>query len=245
MLYRSHRGGVYYTPENTMPAFRAALSQGFAFIETDPILTKDGVVILFHDGILHRVLRNADGTPIEKEIFVKDLTYEEFLAYDAGIAKGEAFRGTKVARLDELLALAEGSDVRICLDKFIKQHDGEELDAFFALLAKYNTKVSFLVETVEQIEKVLSRMPDAHIDWDGLSDEETLKQVLAKVPYDRLIVWLYMDKPNFAWLREPLRKTSDENCARVKRVARLGVANVNNAYDVKEALAFEPYIIEV
>ena len=95
------------------------------------------------------------------------------------------------------------------------------------------------------IEKVLSRMPDAHIDWDGLSDEETLKQVLAKVPYDRLIVWLYMDKPNFAWLREPLRKTSDENCARVKRVARLGIANVNNAYDVKEALAFEPYIIEV
>ena len=245
MLFRSHRGGVYYTPENTMPAFRDALNQNFSHIETDPILTKDGVVILFHDGVLHRVLRNPDGTKIEKEIFVKDLTYEELLAYDAGLAKGEEFRGTKIATLEELLALAEGKDVRICLDKFIKHHDGEELDAFFALLSKYDTKVSFLVETMEQIEKVQSRMPDAHIDWDGLSDDATLAAVLSKVSYDHLIVWLYMDKPNFAWLKEPLRKTSNENCARVKRYARLGIANVNNAYDAKEALAFDPYIIEV
>ena len=27
MLYRSHRGGVYYTPENTMPAFLPILEQ--------------------------------------------------------------------------------------------------------------------------------------------------------------------------------------------------------------------------
>ncbi len=245
MLYRSHRGGVYYTPENTMPAFRAALNQNFAYIETDPILTKDGVVVLFHDGIVNRALRNSDGSKIEKEIFVKHLTYDELLAYDAGLAKGEEFRGTKIATLEELLALAEGKDVRICLDKFIKQHDGEELDAFFALLSKYDTKVSFLVETPEQIEKVQSRMPDAYIDWDGLSDDATLAAVLSRVDYDHLIVWLYMDKPNFAWLKEPLRKTSAENCARVKRYARLGIANVNNAYDVKEALAFDPYIVEV
>ena len=27
MLYRSHRGGVYYTPENTMPAFELAIEK--------------------------------------------------------------------------------------------------------------------------------------------------------------------------------------------------------------------------
>lgn len=245
MLYRSHRGGVYYTPENTMPAFLDALDGGFAYIETDPILSKDGVVILFHDGVINRTLRHPDGSKPEEGIRVKDLTYEELLHYDAGLAKGEAFRGTKIATLAELLAAAEGKDVRICLDKFIKQHDGEELDAFFALLRRYDTKVSFLVETMEQIEKVQSREPDAYIDWDGLSDDQTLTELCKRVAPDHLIVWLYMDKPNFAWLKEPLRKTSEENCARVKRYARLGIGNVNNAYDVKEALAFEPYIVEV
>lgn len=244
MRFRSHRGGVYYTPENTMPAFRAAIDEGFDNIETDPILTKDGVVILFHDGVLHRALRNPDGSKIEKEIFVKDLTYDEIMKYDAGLAKGEDFRGTKVATLEELLAFAEGKDVRICLDKFIKQHDGEELDAFFALLRRYNTKVSFLVETMEQIEKVLSREPDARIDWDGPATDEALTAVTERVKNENLVVWLYLDKPNFSWLAAN-RKTSKENCERVKRYARLGLGNVNNAYDVKEALEFEPYIIEV
>ena len=96
MRFRSHRGGVYYTPENTIPAFCDALAQGFDVIETDPILTKDGVVILFHDGVLHRALRNADGSKVEEKRLITELTYNEILQYDAGLAKGEAFRGTKV-----------------------------------------------------------------------------------------------------------------------------------------------------
>ena len=244
MRFRSHRGGVYYTPENTMPAFRAALEEGFDHIETDPILTKDGVVILFHDGILQRVLRNVDGSKITDERRVTEFTYDEIMKYDAGIAKGEAFRGTKVPKLEDLLSLVEGKDVLICLDKFIKQHDGEELDDFFALLNRYDAKVSFLVETMEQIEKVQSRMPDARIDWDGPATDEALTEVTSRVKDENLVVWLYLDKPNFSWLAAN-RKCSKENCERAKRYARLGIANVNNAYDVREALLFDPYIIEV
>ncbi len=245
MIYRSHRGGVFYTPENTMPAFERALKSGFAFVETDPCLTKDGVIVLSHDKTVNRACRHADGSRIEEQVFIADLTYEELLAFDAGIAKGEAFRGTKIPKLEELLAAAEGTGVAITIDKFVKLHDGEELDALFALVAKYNTPVAYLCETLEQIEKVQRRNPDAHIDWDGLSDEDTLKAVLSRVKYENLFVWLYLDKPNFAWLKESLRKTSTENCERVKRYARLGIANVNNAEDVKEALDFEPYIVEV
>ena len=36
MLYRSHRGGVYYTPENTMPAFLDALEKKFDYILGNP-----------------------------------------------------------------------------------------------------------------------------------------------------------------------------------------------------------------
>jgi glycerophosphoryl diester phosphodiesterase len=49
MLYRSPRGCLYYAPENTMPAFRIALDLGFDYIEPDPQVTKDGVVVLMHD----------------------------------------------------------------------------------------------------------------------------------------------------------------------------------------------------
>ena len=167
------------------------------------------------------------------------------MAFDAGIAKGEAFRGTRIPRLEELLAAAEGKGVAITIDKFVKWHDGEALEALFDLVEKYDTPVSYLVEPMEQIEKVQRRFPNAHFDWDGPCDEETLKVLLARVKPENLIAWLYLDKPNFAWLKNPLRKTSRENCERVKRYAPLGIANVNNAENVKEALDFDPYIIEV
>ena len=65
MHFRSHRGGAYYTPENTMPAFLAALNEDFYAIETDPTLTKDGVIVLSHDATVNRSLRNPDGSVIE------------------------------------------------------------------------------------------------------------------------------------------------------------------------------------
>ncbi len=69
MLYRSHRGCLYYAPENTLPAFKIALELGFDYIETDPQLTEDGVVVLMHDDSINRTCRNADGSPIEKRLF--------------------------------------------------------------------------------------------------------------------------------------------------------------------------------
>ena len=119
MIFRSHRGGVYVTPENTVPAFKAAFEAGFEQIETDPQLTRDGIVVLMHDSTVNRTCRNADGTKIEKSVPVCEATYEELMQYDAGICMGEEFRGTKIPRLDELLELLDGSDVVLDLDKKI------------------------------------------------------------------------------------------------------------------------------
>jgi len=241
MLYRSHRGGVYYTPENTMAAFRDAIKAGFDQIETDPCCTKDGVVVLMHDRTINRTCRNADGSEIVGEIRPEEMTYEELMQYDAGICKGEAFRGEKIPRLDELIALAEGTGVHIALDKKIATSNMEPL---FAVVEKYNTPVSFSCADTERIRTVQARFPDAHIDYDGETTEEKLREVCALVKPENLIVWMYLDKPNFAWLVDRM-KVSPENCARTKKFARLGIANVNNAYDVREALSYDPYIVEV
>lgn len=67
----AHRGlhdGNVSVPENSMAAFGAAVDAGFG-IELDVQLTKDGQMVVFHDGDLRRVC-GADAR-------VRDLTYEE------------------------------------------------------------------------------------------------------------------------------------------------------------------------
>lgn len=51
----AHRGGAEELPENTLPAFAAAVALGYRHLETDAHLSSDGVVFSFHDTVLERV----------------------------------------------------------------------------------------------------------------------------------------------------------------------------------------------
>jgi glycerophosphoryl diester phosphodiesterase len=51
----AHRGGAGDWPENTMPAFAAAVALGFQHLETDVHVTSDGELLAFHDDHLDRV----------------------------------------------------------------------------------------------------------------------------------------------------------------------------------------------
>lgn len=96
-----HRGDSEAAPENTMPAFRAALDRGFN-IETDLYMTKDKVVFLTHD---QRISRKGCGLP--PRTWATNTVWKGQLdAADAGAWMGPAWKGTPYPRLDELLALA-------------------------------------------------------------------------------------------------------------------------------------------
>ncbi len=73
VLAFAHRGGAYHPEieglENTLVAFAHAVSLGYDYLETDVHVTRDGVLLAFHDDVLDRV---TDGTGA-----IADLTLDE------------------------------------------------------------------------------------------------------------------------------------------------------------------------
>jgi glycerophosphoryl diester phosphodiesterase len=53
----AHRGARLEEPENTIPAFRRALQAGASGLESDAWRSRDGEVVLVHDGTVGRALR--------------------------------------------------------------------------------------------------------------------------------------------------------------------------------------------
>jgi glycerophosphoryl diester phosphodiesterase len=94
----SHRGEHLHHPENTLPAYQAAIDAGADFIETDVRTTADGKLAIQHDATMNRCT-NGQGA-------VRQMKLAQIRALDAGIKMGEQFRGTKVPTFDEVLALA-------------------------------------------------------------------------------------------------------------------------------------------
>jgi len=76
----AHRGVSKFMPENTLPAFAAALALGADEIEFDIRLTKDLQLIVSHDLDLDRI---SDGHGI-----VSDFTLEELKHYNIGLEHG-------------------------------------------------------------------------------------------------------------------------------------------------------------
>lgn len=76
----AHRGLSALTPENTLPAFAAALALGADEIEFDVRLTKDNRLIVSHDNTLERI---SDG---EGEL--REHTLEELRRLNIGVKQG-------------------------------------------------------------------------------------------------------------------------------------------------------------
>lgn len=51
-----HRGAAAYAPENTLASFREARKRGASWVETDVMLTQDGVPVIMHDDSLKRTM---------------------------------------------------------------------------------------------------------------------------------------------------------------------------------------------
>jgi glycerophosphoryl diester phosphodiesterase len=107
-LIYAHRGASGYAPENTMAAFEKAVQLGSNGIECDVQMTKDGHLVICHD---EEVDRTTDGKG-----FIKDFTFKELSALDAGSWFGKEFRGQRVPLLSELLELVKGTGLGLNIE---------------------------------------------------------------------------------------------------------------------------------
>ena len=96
----AHRGSRELWPENTWHGFDACVSElGYRYIETDVQVTKDGVVVVFHDDTLERTTNGVGA--------VADWSWEDLSHLDAGYhfsPDGESHplrgQGVHISRLD-------------------------------------------------------------------------------------------------------------------------------------------------
>lgn len=99
----AHRGGAGVRPENTLEAFTAAYRDGIRYFELDVHTSRDGVLVVCHDGDLRRTT-DSSGT-------IREMTYTEIAHTDAGYrfeaGGGFPFRGAgfRVPRLIDILDL--------------------------------------------------------------------------------------------------------------------------------------------
>ena len=91
----AHRGAMDTHPENTLAAFKEAVSLGVQMIELDVRMTKDEQLVIMHDETVDRTT-NGSGA-------VNDLTFKEIRALDAGSWKAPAFDGELVPTFKESL----------------------------------------------------------------------------------------------------------------------------------------------
>jgi glycerophosphoryl diester phosphodiesterase len=110
----AHRGASHDAPENTLAAMHLAWAQQADAVECDVHLTRDGYLIVIHDGDTER----TTGRPMR----VSDSTAAALRQLDAGAWKDAKFSGEKIPRLDEVLSLVP-AEKRV----FVEIKDGPEV----------------------------------------------------------------------------------------------------------------------
>src|SRR5216683_1856847 len=108
ILVHGHRGARAMRPENTIPAFEYAIKAGVDALEMDMAVTKDNVIVISHDPILHGPVCTGP----RQSAVIHELTLAEVRQWDCGavrnphFSKQQAIPGTKMPTLDEVLSLS-------------------------------------------------------------------------------------------------------------------------------------------
>lgn len=239
---QAHQGVSTEYPGNTMPAFRAAIAQGYDYIEADPHFTADGQCVLIHDCELNRTCRTAEGAQLPAPVTIESITCAQAQQYDAGIAFDARFRGTRIPLLSELLELTRHTPVTVKIDNRFQRFSPEELDALLRIVKESSAKVAFTCTRPAFVRMIHERLPECEIHYDGYVDEAAVQEIAAIVGSKDFYVWLGLDTPKTAWVTVP--KASPGLCAMVKQYAHLGIWILSTQEEWERAVQLGAELIE-
>lgn len=145
---QGHRGARAREPENTLPAFRHALAVGADVLELDLHVTRDDVLVVWHDArFTPELVRAPGGGPLTAPVLLRAHDFATLATYELGLASNPRFPaqakrpGTHLARFDEVLALVASSSRAVGLNVELKGVPGRPdetpaAEAYVALLAR-------------------------------------------------------------------------------------------------------------
>ncbi len=113
----AHRGGGAQAPENTLAAMKEGHAAGYAAVEFDVQLSRDGIAVLMHDDTLERT---STGTGL-----LVEQSFDDLARLDAGSWFGGAFQGEPIARFDAVANYLQS--VGMAANVEIKPPEGHEL----------------------------------------------------------------------------------------------------------------------
>ena len=145
----AHRGASEYAPENTFSAFHMGAMMGANGIETDVQMTKDGVLVLFHDDTIER-LTGEKGS-------VSDYTLEELKKFTF---EKNGFTG-KIAVFEEFLKQFGMRTIELAIE--IKQAGIEK--KVVDMICKYDCLKKVIVTSFmfDSIKKVKEYAPNIRV----------------------------------------------------------------------------------
>ena len=154
----AHRGDSKHFPENTIEAFLSAVKMNIDVIETDVHLSKDNVIVIWHDDTLDR---NTNGKGR-----IEDHSLEELLEFDAGytftLDNGKTFpfrdKGVKLCTLEE--ALIKCPKQRFNID--LKTESPKIVDEFIKVIRslKAEDRICCASFHLSNLEDVREKAPD-------------------------------------------------------------------------------------
>lgn len=179
----AHRGGRALMPENTLEAYRNALSVGAESLEGDLHATSDGVVVVSHDKTVDRC---TDGTGK-----IKDMTFAQLRQLDAGYRfttdNGATYpyrgKGLTIPTFEEVLNDAAINKAPMVVE--IKQEDPSIIKEVLDIIEAYNMQDRLVIGSFDKSSlddiRAEAELRGMHIIT-SLAEDEVLTFFLTPLP---------------------------------------------------------------
>lgn len=147
----AHRGDQGIAPENTVPAFVAAVRAGAQQIELDVQRTKDGKLVVMHDATIDRTTTGKGA--------VKNLTLDEIKMVDVKL-EGDIYDNIKVPTFEEALDCLPRN---VWINVHVKPGEGIGVEACRLVMEKERLHQAFFACNKKEMDGIREICPEALI----------------------------------------------------------------------------------